>query len=256
MLIMGYADHSEKKRTHGHCVKKGNEIGRHFCLWMLHSFTLIELLVVIAIIAILAAMLLPALSAARESARKAQCASQYKQIGTAIGMYNADYSDYLPGPSYGRPYSPRTSYSYSNNFVYALDSLYLKNYNGKATSSYLESAAAAPLWHCPSNGVKVLDATGARIGKLHIFTSYIAVYNCLFGAMGTDDPYPKKFGTIKFPVPHSMIPLYTELNEKTESTTLIAAPHNEAFNVIYGDLHVASRTDRKLTNQTEWCLER
>ena len=48
------------------------------------TFTLIELLVVIAIIAILAAMLLPALSAARASAKTSGCLSNMKQMGLNI----------------------------------------------------------------------------------------------------------------------------------------------------------------------------
>ncbi len=59
------------------------------------GFTLIELLVVIAIIGILAAMVFPVFARARESARKAVCLSNVKNIALAVQMYLADNNDTL-----------------------------------------------------------------------------------------------------------------------------------------------------------------
>ena len=62
------------------------------------GFTLIELLVVIGIISILAAILLPALSRARESARRASCQNNMKQFGVIFKMYSGENKDSFPPP--------------------------------------------------------------------------------------------------------------------------------------------------------------
>ncbi len=94
------------------------------------GFTLIELLVVIAIIAILAAILFPAFAKARESARRASCSSNLKQIGIGIMQYTQEYDEKLP-----RTRIPNVARGAEYNWV-------------QVTQPYIKSF---DLFRCPSN---------------------------------------------------------------------------------------------------------
>jgi prepilin-type N-terminal cleavage/methylation domain-containing protein len=121
------------------------------------GFTLVELLVVIAIIGILVALLLPAVQAAREAARRMSCSNNLKQIGLGLHNYHDTHKRFPPGgitqgPCCGTP-------SYSTWTIMLLPFVEQQNladqYNNKVynedPANQFVREAVVEIYNCPSD---------------------------------------------------------------------------------------------------------
>ncbi len=163
------------------------------------GFTLVELLVTISIIGVLVGLLVPAVQAARESARRTQCQNNLKQIGLACDQYHMAMRRYPSGTVHsstddGDP-AGVAGFGWASLLLPYLNQEPLYNFLGlpeRELHDVLQSSSGRelarlplPMFRCPSDSSQPWNVnrpfTGAKYGDLHTATSnYIANHGTQF----------------------------------------------------------------------------
>ena len=117
------------------------------------AFTLVELLVVVSIIALLVGILVPVLKGAKDAARRTACASNLRQLGTALRMYLVESNDVLPAAT---PFGGIPGWGHGDPFHLPDIATVLKPYLAK------EVADQDAVFRCPAD----VPGKTRRLGEL------------------------------------------------------------------------------------------
>lgn len=180
------------------------------------AFTLVELLVVIAIIAILAALLLPALAAAKEKARRVKCSGQIRQLILAVHMYGNDFQDRVPS-------------GVSENMNPEDSSIPIVS--GTTRTNLIRYAGNARLLECPGLG----PPFGQPEGWYYRDYGFVLGYNYLGGHTNTPWPSFREFRGWNSPQKTGEDPtlvLFTDLNDWSPGYSKSFAPHGASGPVL------------------------
>ncbi|MDX1946129.1 MAG: DUF1559 domain-containing protein [Pirellulaceae bacterium] len=150
------------------------------------GFTLVELLVVIAIIGVLVALLLPAVQAAREAARRSQCSNHLRQMALAIQNYHDTFNS-LPygarnrgntsqfGPSWLVAILPFAEQPNLYNLIDAQERAPTNRHYTDNTLRGVARNAKIPYMLCPSSPLPQTETIGGSGGSVLVVSSYVGI---------------------------------------------------------------------------------
>lgn len=194
------------------------------------GFNLVELLVVIAIIGLLVALLLPALQASRESARRAHCSNNLRQIGVGLLAYHSTYLVFPPGAiDHKTSRNPKGKQLAWSLFLlpFIEERPLFDQFDLAQIYSAADNRAAAgtviSLYLCPSTTRYAVDRVGYTTGDVNRNGAWdpgddlaVTDYGGNFGFSGMNKPYMSGVLVYETPIP------ITKITDGASHTIIVA----------------------------------